>query len=189
MKRDHAHVDHTYFGYPLPIDKLYIYIYIYNVCLILNVLLSLCCSVQYKHAVMNSLLEVEDLLSSFDLSPLATHKTIMPKKNTLVHNGAKPVSPNVTSKATKMSTLSDLCLELELQTYESDSLPSSSVGSSEADPGETDERLDFAHNHDPATTHRSKEDKCCISFQEDESEKTKMMKMMIKTQQGLEVCV
>ena len=80
----------------------------------------------------NSLLEVEDLLGSFNLPPMTAPTS-------------KPAATPSKSTQAKVTKSGQIVQELEVALYDSDSLPSppSSEASSEADAQDKDKLLDF----------------------------------------------
>ena len=125
----------------------------------------------YRQTVKASLLEVEDLLGSFDLPPL-----IKPTKTTSTKDSA------ITSKGEVVTQ------EVEMSLYDSDTLPSppssnsSSVGDSKE---EMDRLLDFSHddefNYDPGSP-RVDYDPTLAGL-----EAPRIMKAMFEAQHGIEV--
>lgn len=127
--------------------------------------------VRYEEAVKNSLLEVEDLLGSFNLSPIK-----------------KPLPPQTTPTkhtSTEVKGVNEFAEEVEVPLYDSDSLPSppsSEGGSSEANSQELDELLDFTRddefNYNPAFE---------PDFTKEGMEGPRMMKAMFQAKHGIEV--
>ena len=124
---------------------------------------------KYEETVKNSLLEVEDLLGSFDLSPIK-----------------KPISPQTTpTKHTSVEVKdgSEFAQEVEVPLYDSDSLPSppSSEGASSG-AEEPDELMDFTRddefNYNPAFE---------SDYTKEGLEAPRMMKAMFQAKHGIEV--
>ena len=124
---------------------------------------------KYEETVKNSLLEVEDLLGSFDLSPIK-----------------KPISPQTTpTKHTSVEVKdgSEFAQEVEVPLYDSDSLPSppSSEGASSG-AEELDELMDFTRddkfNYNPAFE---------SDYTKEGLEAPRMMKAMFQAKHGIEV--
>lgn len=119
-------------------------------------------------AVKNSLQEVEDLLGSFDLSPIKKPLQATPTKRT----------------SAEVKSSKEFIEEVEVPLYDSDSLPSppSSEASSGADSGELDELLDFTRddefNYNPAFQ---------PDFTLEGMEGPRMMKAMFQAAHGIEV--
>lgn len=119
-------------------------------------------------AVKNSLQEVEDLLGSFDLSPIKKPLQTTPTKRT----------------SSEVKSSKEFIEEVEVPLYDSDSLPSPPSSNASSDSSELDVLLDFSRddefNYNPA-------------FQPDYTmeglEGPRMMKAMLQAKHGIEVKV
>lgn len=134
---------------------------------------------KYGDTIKTSLLEVQDLLGSFDLSPTPKSTTALP-----------PRQPPQKSSSAKVMKSGGFAEEVEVPLYDSDSLPSpppSSCSSSEADPKEKDKLLDFSqddeYTYDPNSARRAQD-----STQEDFAA-PRILKATLQAKHGLEVLV
>ncbi len=141
---------------------------------------------KYEEKLKTSLLEVEDLLGSFDLAPPPSKTT--PTPTTTIKPLPPPASTISTSSATKEPR--GFAHEVEVPLYDSDSLPSppSSHTSSEADTQELDKLLDFTQddefNYNPGYAPKEPRD-----FTQEGLEGPRIVKAMWQAQHGIEVCV
>ena len=129
--------------------------------------------VQYQETVRSSLLEVEDLLGSFDLPPLTQPP-------------AAKTTPTKSPAKQKSGKPGEYFEEVEVPLYDSDSLPSPpSSDSSEADPKDGDKLLDFSRDDD--LTYNPGSGKKVADFTQEGFEGPRMMKAMWQAQHGIEV--
>lgn len=141
---------------------------------------------KYGDTIKTSLLEVQDLLGSFDLSPTPKSTTAFPPRQP----PAKSTQPPQKSSSAKVMKSGGFAEEVEVPLYDSDSLPSpppSSCSSSEADPKEKDKLLDFSqddeYTYDPNSARRAQD-----STQEGFAA-PRILKATLQAKHGLEVLV
>lgn len=141
---------------------------------------------KYQATVKNSLLEVEELLGSFDFAlappqPVKTTPTRQP-----------PISTMSTSSRVAEAESQGFIQEVEVPLYDSDSLPSppSSKTSSEADPMDGDRLLDFSRDDDEFSYNPGYvKKKVGRDFTQEGMEAPRIMKAMLQARHGIEVCV